>query len=181
MEPSVIDQIKELSIINSELCQRIKQTNVVHAYCVQLTLGTKWQFSIKENILNNHTTSINHPPPLPSISIQLDPIIDLFNDRLNYVCNSLEDVVRLNRDMLPIALKYDFLGNSAKSNAELSKFLKNYQLINESLVQTEKNLQPLFNQHTFIRESIETINEKIRQLREYESIVFETKRDRSRK
>lgn len=45
----------------------------------------------------------------PCLALELSYPLDLFNDKLNFTCNTFFDIERLNAGMLAVVEKYKFL------------------------------------------------------------------------
>jgi hypothetical protein len=69
--------------------------------------------------------------------IDLKRPIDLFNDNLEYRCDSFDDVVRLNDSMSRVMEKYTFL-DSKRAAAELQKFKDNFEILYASLIEFDQ-------------------------------------------
>jgi len=69
--------------------------------------------------------------------IQLQTPLDLFNDRVDYKCESFDDVKRINDSMSNILEKFSFL-DPKRAKTELGKFMHNFELLQTSLVEVEE-------------------------------------------
>jgi hypothetical protein len=171
----LLDQIKTLSSTNSELCERIKALLVstqTH-YKLWFTGATSWQFELtplpptsspKTSLLSNEILLLEEPT-------------DFFNDRLDYSCSTFDDLLRLNKEMLRVALKYRLFGNTPSSLEELQKYLHNFELIRLRLVEIEKELTAKLSDITTIQQALLDFNQLLRKWRQQGLVNCELRRD----
>lgn len=74
-------------------------------------------------------------------SRQLLTIDDLFNDRINYTVTNFEDLVRLNKEIHRVAIKYRMFEGSSRALAILQQFLSNFEILQQLLGEIEAMLQ----------------------------------------
>jgi hypothetical protein len=97
--------------------------------------------------------------------IELRTPIDLFNDKLDYKCDSFDDVVRLNDSMSRVIEKYSFL-DSKRAASELHKFKDNFEILQTCLGEIDQVFYSVPQESRLIqyRTEVEEINQRFRLL-----------------
>jgi len=90
--------------------------------------------------------------------------IDLFNDRLDYKCETYPDMCRLNESMALVIEKYCFLDPS-RAHTELTKFFHNFEAIQMGLLEVDRALVSEEYTHenklSYYQRELEDINERM--------------------
>lgn len=97
-------------------------------------------------------------------STQMIVIPDIFNDKLNYSCQTYSDLIRLNSEMFTVAQKYELFGDSEKARQEILKFSQNFRLIEAALDQIEKSLSHGRSKLEEIKHQLNGINSQLENL-----------------
>jgi len=95
--------------------------------------------------------------------VQLIVPLDLFNDRVNYKCETFEDVLRLNDCMRNILEKYSFL-DPKRAQTELGKFKNNFEVLQTCLGEIEELLHIHVHPESkleYYQSELDIINEKL--------------------
>ena len=58
-------------------------------------------------------------------------VMDVFNDKPNWKCNTWDDLKRLNRELLTIVQKFELLKDGEQVQQQLMKYLRNFEIIQE--------------------------------------------------
>jgi hypothetical protein len=97
--------------------------------------------------------------------IELRTPIDLFNDKLDYKCDSFDDVVRLNDSMSRVIEKYSFL-DPKRAASELQKFKENFEILQTCLGEIDQVFCSVRQESRLIqyRTEVEEINQRFRKL-----------------
>jgi hypothetical protein len=98
--------------------------------------------------------------------IQVQPVEDFFNDKLDYSTHQFADLARLNKAMLPIATKYELLGSNPKVIAVLQKFKENYDNIHIALGKIEQNCHSRQVRLNAVRTQVTALNKRLEELKE---------------
>ncbi|CAF4225456.1 unnamed protein product [Rotaria sp. Silwood2] len=102
--------------------------------------------------------------------IELINIEDVFNDKISYSCNDYQDLIRLNRDMLPIVKKYEFFGDGHQPLQAINKFTENFRRIQGALQELRTGGRSHLND---INQRLNNINNEIKDLRDkYKNVSF---------
>jgi hypothetical protein len=94
----------------------------------------------------------------------LTPIQDIFNDKLDFSCNTFDDIVRLNAGLLSTSQKYELFGTSTKAQQELQKFLNNFELLQIFLGQIEEKFIEVPSSRVKYEKELQEINQKVNAL-----------------
>ena len=98
--------------------------------------------------------------------IQVQPVEDFFNDKLDYSIHQFADLGRLNKDLLPIATKYELFGSTPKAIAVLQKFKENYDNIHIALGKIEQNCHSRQVRLNAVRTQVTALNKRLEELKE---------------
>ena len=71
---------------------------------------------------------------------KLNEIPDTFNDKLDFLCKDFNDIKRLNKEMLKVAMKYKLFDGSKSSLEVLDQFKANFELLQVGLGELEQQL-----------------------------------------
>ena len=71
---------------------------------------------------------------------KLNEIPDTFNDKLDFLCKDFDDIKRLNKEMLNVAMKYKLFDGSKSSLEVLDQFKANFELLQVGLGELEQQL-----------------------------------------
>jgi hypothetical protein len=96
---------------------------------------------------------------------------DLFKDGINYDCNTMDDVITVNDQMLECCKKYWFLDQN-KASPYILKFIKNFQLLQASLDGVRESYLKPKSQLDEVRERVSSINSSIEQLSAMPMVSF---------
>jgi len=103
-------------------------------------------------------------------------IVDLFNDNIDYTCNTLEDLSRLNNDLLAFSKKFELFGDTQKTRTELEKFVRNFESIQNHLLKIEGMTKPKEsednNRLDEYRAKVDRINQLLLELELDENVKF---------
>jgi len=88
----------------------------------------------------------------------IKPIEDFWNDKIDYSCTTFEDVCRLNKELLRVAVKYRLLGGSAEATEVIEMILRNLECLQVFLGNLEENVQDQPSKFIDLNQKIETIN-----------------------
>jgi hypothetical protein len=97
--------------------------------------------------------------------IQVQPVEDFFNDKLDYSIHQFADLGRLNKDLLPIATKYELFGSTPKAIAVLQKFKENYDHIHIALGKIEEDCYARQTRRIAVRTQVAELNKRYEDLR----------------
>jgi len=142
---TVLKKISAIHTINEEIIQRIQRTVELNPIIVQ---GYQYhieerqendviQFYIREEEEAMRASTIISTWECASNFVEVS---DIFNDRLDYKCNSFSTLSKLNEEMFKVAQKYEMFGNSDKAIHELENFKKNFEITQTYLGQLEAQL-----------------------------------------
>jgi hypothetical protein len=98
----------------------------------------------------------------------------LFKDGINYDCNTMDDVITLNGQMLECCKKYWFL-DQKKASPFILKFIKNFELLQASLESVRESYLKPKSQLEEVRERLASINSSIDQLSSMTMVSFESR------
>jgi hypothetical protein len=96
---------------------------------------------------------------------------DLFKDGINYDCNTMDDVITLNEQMLECCKKYWFL-DQKKASPFILKFIKNFELLQASLESVRDSYLKPRSQLEEVRERVSSINSAIVELSALPMVSF---------
>lgn len=96
-------------------------------------------------------------------SVQLRPVEDFFNDKINYSCTTFDDVVRLNEEMHKVCQKYKLFGATEDALRVISDFQSNLEIIQQMLGEIETLLQPATSRLAEISSQVNVANEAMLQ------------------
>jgi hypothetical protein len=117
-------------------------------------------FTVEENeIEQNMREHMERWRCTPTLIVPLD----LFNDRIDYTCNSFQDVIRLNQSLSTVIEKYSFL-DPKRAQVELEKFKNNFEVLQTCLGDVEESLhihtQP-YSKLDYYQSELDEINARI--------------------
>jgi len=171
----LVAKIRAIGCINREIIERIdsmasEMLQCKNYYVQQKDDPMKGLFYVEEVIENSLGSTICENWKK---SISLKPPLDLFNDKLDYNCQSYKDMVRLNDSLLNIIDKYMFLDLS-RAQIELQKFKINFEIIQTYLGEVDMTFYNLSNDSrlTFYQTELEEINQGIKELFMNQDVIF---------
>lgn len=103
--------------------------------------------------------------------IQIQPVEDYFNDKLDYRVQNYADLCRLNAAMLPIAKKYELFGPTPKALEILQLFKGNYESIQIALGAIEEVANGRGEFRASVEQKITKVNALIDQVKELKSEI----------
>jgi len=138
----LLAKITAIAKVNQEIIKRIEfeANNMLilsRKYRFVFNEGT---FSVLEDIQEIKASKvISQWKPKGKEALRNDKEMNLFNDNLDYSCNSFEDIKRLNNKMQIVTEKFGWL-DPFRSPPVLRAFLSNYELLQVYLGQIEEQL-----------------------------------------
>ena len=123
-------KIKAIAKVNSEIIARVTEIRVSMWEAYQAAKNGKMHATPAQLVHNLRVTT----------ALRLLAPTDIFNDKIRYECASFADLCRLNVEMLTVAKKFAFFGETARAVAELQKFRTNLELVQTALGQIESTL-----------------------------------------
>jgi len=167
MDDDLINKIKRISTTNLDIIERIKEKaseNVLSRFTYSIkkkdTEHGRHHFTVEEKLLKIKGSVIIKKYKKP---LSLKVPIDLFNDRLDYKCESFDDMTRLNNSMVIVIEKYAFL-DPYRAQPELTKFFFNFEAIQVGLLDAESTLVNEYtseNKLSYYQRELEDINERL--------------------
>lgn len=118
-------KIIALAKINAEIITRITEMRVAIWHAFQAAKAPSCSPAACPAAL---VQGLKTPSPL-----RLQQPVDVFNDKIRYECATFRDVIRLNVDMLAVARKFEFFGETKRAMHELQKFKSNFEELQQAL------------------------------------------------
>ena len=169
----ILEDIASVKQKNDERIQRINNNPTVNTFqylITQSTVNNCFKFGVNELQVKQDSSVVTKAW---RVSGQIIAISDIFNDKLNYSCETYADLVRLNSEMYTVAEKYELFGDSEKARQEALKFLKNFQLIETNLKQIEESVQQEESKLEELKNKVNDINSQLEKLMtEYKNLSF---------
>jgi len=168
----ILKKITAIASVNDEIIQRVKSKTTVIGY--QYFVEPKATEKILQLDLSEDKTKLSSSNILSSWSCKsnMTQIDDLFNDKLNYSCQNLDDCICLNKHMLLVAKKYAMFNSTPQSIEELKKFMCNYEILQTFLGDLDEKLCDAQSQMDFMKEQVDMINNLLQQLGSHKAVFF---------
>lgn len=179
MTDDLINDCKTIGTVNQELIARIRtigdETTQFKNYYVQKRDEVNEQgfFFVEEVIEDLPRSSILENWKK---AITLKKPVDLFNDKLNFICTTFEDICRLNEGMLGVVDKFLFL-DPKRAKSELEKFKANFEILQQSLGEVEGTFHNVsdFSKLQSYQNELNDINQRIGHLVLNPDVIFGAK------
>eukprot|EP01127_Copromyxa_protea_P000372 TRINITY_DN10304_c0_g1_i1.p1 TRINITY_DN10304_c0_g1~~TRINITY_DN10304_c0_g1_i1.p1 ORF type:complete len:148 (+),score=22.90 TRINITY_DN10304_c0_g1_i1:95-538(+) len=119
----LLQKIQALATTNPEIIEEFEemltaQAEFVASYSYHVQ-GSWPKFSLSEK---TQKISVKDCCAAWSTTEKLVPVPDIFNDKLDYTCAQYKDIVRLNKEILPVARKFTYFDCSASALGALEQF-----------------------------------------------------------
>eukprot|EP01119_Soliformovum_irregulare_P014160 TRINITY_DN3857_c0_g1_i1.p1 TRINITY_DN3857_c0_g1~~TRINITY_DN3857_c0_g1_i1.p1 ORF type:complete len:242 (+),score=44.63 TRINITY_DN3857_c0_g1_i1:82-726(+) len=144
--------------VNKEIIARINQhpssVLVDFAYSLKIEEGRKTLELVEQKITKQKKQLLTCWKP----SVQLRPIKDLFNDKIDWTCKRFEDVVHLNDQLHEVCHKYEMFEGTSPALEAIQNFLTNMEILQQLLGEIESILQPPDSKMQEVTPQIQAIN-----------------------
>jgi hypothetical protein len=168
----VIKIIEATAKVSDEIINQINEmTGELNLMTYIITRKNNEEYTINENMNTSEVATVVFKW---QDAIELIIIEDVFNDKIDYTCNTYEDMIRLNRDMLAVVKKYESFGNEPQRLQVVNKFYQNFHRIQEALQKLLLFLRTGGQCHlNDIKQRLNKINNELKDLQnKYKNVTF---------
>jgi len=159
----LLKKIQAIVTINEEIIQRVKAKQSVVTSCNFTVVQGQFTVEVKETKESQNAQDLIK---LWQAKVELTPVEDIFNDKIEYTCTTIDDVGNLNGQILRVAQKFKRFGGSSEAVEDLIKFKENVEKIQVCLGELEEKLMDVDSKLGELNQSAEKINKKIARLQE---------------
>jgi hypothetical protein len=172
---TLIEEATSIAALNGSIIEEIKLAKEYHVICYHIDteyLDNSVKFNVSEAIktLDFEELRRNWRVSPEHQMVSITP--DLFRDCINYECNTLDDIIKVNCQMLECCKKYWFL-DEAKASPVILKFIKNFELLQASLDSVRESYLKPKPQYEQICAHVSAINKSIGQLSTLPMVLFQ--------
>jgi hypothetical protein len=169
-DADLFKKITDIATKNNEIIARIKSktSDIVIGYKYSMTNAYNSKISNRDNISVYKIVEEKITKKVSDILAswcpkeELNKIKDFFNDKLDYTCNNLGDVVRLNIEMESVAKKYDIFDCTESALGVIKSFLTNLEILQAFLRELEKAFQDAPSSLDILNKTVNQLNENLK-------------------
>eukprot|EP01125_Pyxidicula_operculata_P005165 TRINITY_DN1878_c0_g2_i3.p1 TRINITY_DN1878_c0_g2~~TRINITY_DN1878_c0_g2_i3.p1 ORF type:complete len:208 (-),score=37.38 TRINITY_DN1878_c0_g2_i3:681-1304(-) len=159
-----MENIRAISKINNEIIEQIKQRRSVtkHSYSIHINCDfdtSRLSLDLSEQYDNRQSDWIIQSWK-PTMTSSFKQVRDMFNDNLNYDCQSFSDLENLNSKMLETALKFEMSGD-IEAYPYLMEFKDNFEVIQVELSNLESILCDSVSKRYIYKKDLDEVNKRI--------------------